>query len=135
MKKRVFQGSYASLEDASEYVAQFAEQAELDHRSKYAVQLAVTEAIENIIQHAYGGEGRGEIECACAVDHEGLTVILRDWGEPFDPESVPTPDFDVALDELDNHGAGLILIKKSMDEIEYSQEASGINVLRMRKRR
>jgi serine/threonine-protein kinase RsbW len=135
MKKRVFRGEYESLEEICDYVVELAKQADLDKRSIYAVQLAVTEASENIIQHAYGGENKGDIECACEIDEECLTVVLRDWGEPFDPEKVPTPNFNVALEELDVRGAGLIIMQKSMDEVGFSTEKSGANVLTMKKNR
>lgn len=135
MEKRTFQGKYDSLQAICDYVAEFAREAELDKRAIYSVTLAVTEVSENIIRHAYGGENKGEIECACEIDDQGLTVILRDWGNSFDVEAVPEPNFDVALEELDAHGAGLIFIQKSMDEVEFGTENSGANVVTMKKRR
>jgi serine/threonine-protein kinase RsbW len=135
MKKRTFQGKYKSLQEICDYVLEFAKEADLDRRAIYSVTLAVTEVSENIIKHAYGGEDKGKIECACEVDDHGLIVTLRDWGKSFDPDAIPSPNFDVALEELDVHGAGLILIQKAMDEVEFKTENTGANVVKMKKRR
>ena len=129
-----FPGRYSILEQLSEYVAGAAEEAGLDGRALYAVRLAVDEAATNIIQHAYGGEDVGDFECDCQVTDEGLEIVLRDWGTSFDPASVPEPDFSVDLEELPDHGAGMLLIRRLMDEVAYKMSAEG-NTISMLKRR
>ena len=71
-----FPGRFEGLAAISEFVTRAAMDAGLDARAIYAVQLAVDEACSNIIEHAYGGEGRGNIECTCRVNDMGLTIIL-----------------------------------------------------------
>ncbi|NIV28295.1 MAG: hypothetical protein GWN58_01915, partial [Anaerolineae bacterium] len=86
-----FPARYDSLAAIDEFVSRAAEAAGLDERAVYAVQMATDEAFSNIIKHAYGGEGRGVIECTCRVDADRLIVTLRDHGRRFDPASVPEP--------------------------------------------
>jgi len=135
MSTTTFPGRYKSLARISEFVSQFAEEAGLDETATYTVLVAVDEACSNIIEHAYGGEGRGDIKCTCDVKDDSLTIILRDWGDPFDPASVPEPDFNVPLQELKLRGVGLVLMQKIMNEIIFSSTPDGENVLIMIKRR
>jgi serine/threonine-protein kinase RsbW len=130
----IYPGRFDSLASIGEFVAQAAEQAGLDAQAVYAVQMAVDEACTNIIEHAYGGEGRGAIECACRVGDEGLTVILRDQGRPFDPGSISHPDLCASLEDRKESGLGLYFMRCLMDEVRFEFTDSG-NVLTMVKRR
>ena len=134
MSTTTFPGRFKSLVRISEFVSQFVEEAGLDETATYTVLVAVDEACTNIIEHAYGGEGRGDIQCACDVKEDTLTIILRDRGDPFDPASVPEPDFNVPLKELKFRGVGLVLMQKIMDEIEFTSTPDGENILTMIKR-
>lgn len=135
MSTTTFPGWYKSLARISEFVSQYALEAGLDETATYTVLVAVDEACTNIIEHAYGGEGRGDIKCTCDVKDDSLTIILRDWGDPFDPASVPEPDFNVPLQELQLRGVGLFLMQKIMDGINFSSTPDGENVLTMIKRK
>lgn len=132
---RIFPGWFEKLAAIGEFVTHAAEVAGFDARNVYAVQMAVDEACSNIIEHAYGGEGRGDIECTCQVDETGLTVILRDQGEPFNPDRVPLPNLNASLDERDECGLGLYFLQQLMDETHFSFTLDSGNVLTMVKRR
>ncbi len=133
--KVVFPGQFESLARVSQFVTRAAETAGLDECAIYAVQMAVDEAFANIIEHAYGGEGRGDIECTCAIDSTGLTITLRDHGRPFDPDSVPEPDTHASLEERKAGSLGLYFMRKLMDEIRFEHVPDSGNVLTMVKRK
>jgi serine/threonine-protein kinase RsbW len=130
-----FTALFDSLAAISEFVTRAAEAAGLDARAVYAVQLAVDEACANIIEHAYGGKGRGDIECTCRVNENGLTVILRDYGRPFNPTSVPEPDLYASLEDRKIRGLGLYFIRQLMDQVRFEFTADSGNVLTMVKRK
>ena len=134
-KTGTFPAQFASLAAVGEFVTHAAEAAGLNARAVYAVQLAVDEACANIIEHAYGGEGRGDIECTCIVNKNGLTVILRDYGRPFDPTSVPEPDLCASLEDRKVRGLGLYFIRQLMDQVRFEFTADSGNVLTMVKRK
>ena len=50
------------------------------------VVLAVDEACQNVIRHAYGDGGSGDIELQLERDGEILRVGIRDFAEPVDPD-------------------------------------------------
>jgi serine/threonine-protein kinase RsbW len=135
MRTATFPGRFENLAKISEFVAPLVEAAGFDNAAVYAVLLAVDEACSNIIRHAYGGEGKGDIQCSCEVNDDELVIIFRDWGESFDPSSVPEPNFSVPLDELKMNGGGLLLMKKIMDEVRFESMPDGGNMLVLVKRR
>ena len=122
-----------SLAKICEYVAKSARDAGLDGESTYEIELAANEASANIIDHAYGGESERIIECVCEGDNEGLIVILRDWGKPFDPRAIREADFDVPLEQLTMRGAGIRIIRRAVDEIDYHSGPNGMNELKLKK--
>jgi serine/threonine-protein kinase RsbW len=131
----IFPGRFDSLVKISAFVARAARVAGLGPSAAYAVQMAVDEACTNIIEHAYGGEGLGDIECTCRVDSYGLTLALRDHGHPFDPSRVPEPDINASLEQRREGGLGLYLMRKLMDEVHFEFDPDCGNVLTMVKRK
>ena len=119
MTSQVFPGKFSSLEKISKFVKAEAENAALDDKAVYEVQLAVDEACSNIIEHAYNGEGQGDIVCTCVTLPKSFKVILEDRGKQFDPETVKDVEIGVPLDKLGNRGAGVFLMKKLMDAVEF----------------
>jgi serine/threonine-protein kinase RsbW len=124
-RTRTFPGRFDSLDAIRDFAAEAAESAGLGKDAAYEVQLAVDEACSNIIEHAYGGEGLGDIECTCLIQPGKLTVKLHDRGETFDPSCVPQPDLECALEQRQTGGLGLVLMYKLMDEIYFDPDDSG----------
>ena len=135
MPTKTFPGHYESLAKIGEFVSQVAKDAGFDKSNIYSIQLAVDEACTNVIEHGYGGEGRGDIRCTCDVTQDGIEITLRDWGAAFNPNCIPEPDFNVPLEKLQSRGAGLFLMKKLMDEVHFDFETEDGNVLLLVKRK
>lgn len=134
MEKATFPGRYESLERICDFVGKAAEKAGFDKKAIYAVKLAVDEACCNIIDHAYGGEGIGDLDCSVEIGEGAITIILRDHGRPFNPENVPAPRLGLPLSRLRPRGVGLYLIRKMMDSVHYESTPESGNVLTMVKR-
>ena len=86
------------------------------------IQLALEEAVVNIIHYAYQ-DGGGKITITFNLQGNGLAKWeIRDSGIPFDPTK-PTPAVDQAsrLERRQEGGIGLILMKKFMNEIHYER--------------
>lgn len=130
-----FPGRFESLPRVGAFISQAAKSAGLSDKATYAVQLAVDEACSNIIDHAYGGEDRGEMVCSVIIDSQGLIVILRDRGVPFNPQEIPDPDINVPLEKLKPRGVGVYLMRKMVDEVHYEYSPESGNVLTLIKRR
>ena len=92
--------------------------------------LAVDEACQNVIRHAYRGEG-GDIVLRVDQRKGELVIEIRDFAAPVDPARIrPRP-----LHELRPGGLGTHFIRSVMDRVEYLPAATGRgNVLRMVRR-
>ncbi len=126
-----FPARFDSLAAIGEFVTRAAQSAGLDDRAVYAVELAVDEACSNIIEHAYGGECRGEIEIICATTAKGLSITLRDYGCAFEPATVPAPDLSGNLENIAGGGLGLHIIRRLMDEVHFEFTEDAGNTLKM----
>lgn len=135
MATEKFPGRFESLAGIRKFVSAAAEEAGFDDKEIYAVELAVDEACANIIEHAYGGEGNGEIICICNDINNSLEIILKDDGKQFDPAGVTPPDFSIELEKLQPRGAGLFLIRNMMDDVDFKFSKDLGNELRMVKRK
>ena len=130
-----FPGRYESLTKIRDFVSQIAKKAGLNEADVYAVELAVDEACSNIIEHAYGEENVGEIQCTCQESRWALTIMLRAHGKPFDPTSIPQPDLSLPIERLKPGGAGLFLMRKMMDQVTFEFNSESGNTLTMTKRK
>lgn len=131
MPTRTFSGRYENLARISDFIEQVAKQAKMKESDIYNVKLAVDEACSNIIEHAYGGESKGDIQLTCEVTSDALIIIIKDHGIPFDPESVTRPKTNVPLEDLEPRGSGLFLINHIMDEVKFDFAQSSGNMLTM----
>ena len=95
------------------------------------VVLAVDEACQNVIRHAYRGDPDGEIEVEMSRDGERLVIYLRDFAPRVDPEAIRPRK----LDDVRPGGLGTHFIQELMDEETYLDASPGPgNLLRMVKR-
>jgi len=124
MAKKTFPGNFKSLEVISTFIVNQAEDAGFSPNDVYSIQTAVDEACSNIIDHAYGGENKGEIFIKVKDREKDLRIILRDQGEPFDPEDVPKPDIRSPLEARRERGLGIYFMQQLMDEVifEFSEK-------------
>ena len=87
-----------------------------DHCSK--IELAVDEALTNVIEHAYEGlEPKPTIHLAFDIHpHRFIAEIVDSW-RTFDFSSYCPPSFPQHWDQGNTRGVGLYLIKQCMDEV------------------
>ncbi len=88
------------------------------------IEMAVDEAATNIIRHAYQEDpglpdSRKFIEIELRKIDQGMEIILRDQGRPYDPTQRPMPDIDKHVKEGRTTGLGVFTMKTFMDNLEY----------------
>jgi serine/threonine-protein kinase RsbW len=96
-----------------------ARQARLSERAIYQCRLALDEACMNIIEHAYANNPDGEIEVVIETGRGRCSIQLTDFGESYNPGSVPEPGVGSPMEEVQPGGLGLFLMRKVMDEVRY----------------
>jgi anti-sigma regulatory factor (Ser/Thr protein kinase) len=95
-----------------------------------SVQLAVHEALQNIIRHAYDGRADAVLEIQVVPLEGGLEIRLLDEGKPFDVSAVPY----LEPGELRIGGRGVFLMRRLVDEMASEPRLPKGNVLRLIKR-
>ena len=106
----------------------------LDARGSAQVELAVAEAVNNAVRHAYHGQPGHVVEVAFALEAGQISIEVADRGTPMVPAGRPLFEFDPAdLARLPVGGMGLFIIHSLMDELDYDSR-DGRNALRMTRR-
>lgn len=90
-------------------------------------QLAVEEAVTNVILHGYA-EIPGQIQITCHVTPHFAEVQILDSAAPFNPLTIPEPDVTEEIEERQIGGLGIFLIRRVMDEVSYRYD-DGHNIL------
>ena len=119
METQTFPGRYESLAEISNFVKKFAKSNSFDGLALYTIETAVDEACSNIIEHAYGEENNGDINISIDFIDNGLVIIIKDRGKPFDPKKIKKPNLSDHLEEREAHGLGLYMMKQWMDEVHF----------------
>lgn len=96
-------------------------------------QLAIEEAITNVIVHGYQKPGE-PIGIVCRISQESVEVQITDAAPRFDPFTVPEPELEESIEDRSIGGLGVYLIRRVMDEVTYHYR-NGQNVLVMIKRK
>lgn len=97
------------------------------------VRLLAEEAVSNIIQYAYGSVQERQIAVTLTYEKTAVKLEFRDDGSPFNPLEAPPPDLDAPLEERQNGGLGIHLMRSLADEASYAREGK-TNVLMLTKR-
>lgn len=103
-----------------------------DSLTRSRVNLAIEEAVVNVMNYAYAPGEHGNIQLEVTADEAAVSFILKDKGKPFDPTAMPEVDVDEYVATRSVGGLGIHLIRNYMDEVDY-QRTNGQNVLTMKK--
>lgn len=102
------------------------------------IEMAVGEACENVVEHAYdtGKQWRlhqpdPEIRMDIRTENGRLIIEIKDHGQRFDFANYRPEELDVLLKEARPGGFGIAIMRKFMDEVHYSSNDRDGNTLRL----
>ena len=108
-----------------------------DHEAR-TIQMAVDEACANILEHAYAPDKEWcwqhrEPEIRLQIHTEGgrLVIEIFDHGQRFDFTRYRPTDVAANLGAMRNGGYGLPIMRRFMDEVQYSSSDRTGNTLRL----
>lgn len=116
----------------SEVIEEVCEAAGFDIATTMKINLAVEEAVVNVIEYAYP-KGVGEVNTKLMVVGDCLEIEITDSGIPFDPTLKGDVDTTLKAEERPIGGLGIYLVRQIMDTINY-QYKDGKNVLKLTKK-
>lgn len=86
------------------------------------IRLALEEILVNVVSYAYPEE-RGRIAVRLWTRPDGMLGIeVTDWGIPFDPLAVDSPDLSREFSERDIGGLGIHLARSVAQQMTYQRD-------------
>ena len=121
------------LQAVQDFIEQHLRTANCSTKAEIAIQVAVEELYVNIAHYAYApGHGEATIRCSVGSSPKKITIQFEDAGVPFDPLAKKDADISLSADEREIGGLGILMVKKSMDHMEYERR-DGKNILTIEK--
>jgi sigma-B regulation protein RsbU (phosphoserine phosphatase) len=119
-KELVVEAKLENLEKTIDFINAKLKTLEYPPDLQNEIDIAIEEIFMNIANYAYEPQ-TGEV--AVSISTEDKTLIrFEDSGKPFNPLEQPAPDFEKPITARDIGGLGVFMVKKIMDEIEYTRQ-------------
>ena len=121
-----------TIPELNVFIDSVAEEIGLDMSLTMSLNLAIEEAVVNVMEYAYPQGEHGDVTIDVTATDQWLQFILTDSGTPFDPTKKEEADTSLSAEERPIGGLGIFLVRQLMDSIEYAFK-DGKNVLTLKK--
>ena len=121
-----------TIPQLNEFIDAVCEELEIDMALAMSLNLAMEEAVVNVMDYAYPVGTEGEVDIEAIADETRLRFVISDSGKPFDPTAKEEVDTTLSAEERPIGGLGIHLIRQLMDDISYERK-DGKNILRLSK--
>jgi serine/threonine-protein kinase RsbW len=116
----------AEMEPAIEEIVAALEKAGFTDRERFAVRLALEEAIMNAIRHGHHYDRNKSVHLRYRVTPECVLAEIEDEGPGFDPGAVPDPR---APENIEREGGrGLLLMRSYMTWVRYNEQGTCVTM-------
>ena len=120
MKELTVKAVLENLEPVQEFVRKELESLDCSPKVIMQIEIAVEEIYVNIAHYAYNSEiGDAVVRCEIEGEPPQITIQFLDEGVPFDPLEKEDADITLSTEKREIGGLGILMVKKSMDEVEY----------------
>jgi anti-sigma regulatory factor (Ser/Thr protein kinase) len=128
--KKSYPATLSNLKKIRATIKDFLKIYEVDLKIIKNIQLAVDEAVTNIIKHAYKGENKNNIiKIELEYKNKKFLIHLYDNGIKVDKKDIKPR----SLDNIKPGGLGVYFIDQLMDETKYLKSNKWINHLVLKK--
>ena len=118
---RDFSVESSSLKEIRNFAREVLTKDPIFENSKDDVVLALAEAAQNIVKHAYNGQPTGDkMRVEISFNEKQLIIELFDKGSPAIPENIKPRK----LDDIKAGGLGTFFIGQIMDEVVFKTSAT-----------
>lgn len=135
MIEKRFPAVLNQLESVQMFVLEQLKDCPYSERVRAQLDVAVEEIFVNIAHYAYPPDQPGWALIRCQVDQlpPRITIQFVDCGVPFNPLQKKDADITLSAEERQIGGLGILMVKRSMDEVDYVYE-NGQNILTLVKK-
>ena len=132
-RRLVLPNDIETIPQLNEFIDSVAEEVGLDMSLTMSLNLAIEEAVVNVMEYAYPEGQQGDVEIEVTADQQWMTFVITDTGIAFDPTTKEDADTTLSAEERPIGGLGIFMVRQLMDVIEYKRKDNK-NVLTLRKK-
>ncbi|HPI18994.1 MAG TPA: ATP-binding protein [Candidatus Kapabacteria bacterium] len=103
------------------FLDELSEKWEAVAKHTFNINLALEEAVTNVINYAYKDNNEHLIILDFSLEDSELKIKITDDGIEFNPLLKEDPNTELSLEERKIGGLGIFFVKKIMDNIEYER--------------
>ena len=131
-RRLTLKNNVEELTKLPEFIDTVCEEAGVDMALIASLNLAVEEAVTNVVLYAYEG-GEGTVDIDAVITDKQLRFIITDSGIAFDPTKKEEADTTLSAEERPIGGLGIHLVRQIMDSVNY-ERIDGKNILTLIKK-
>ena len=119
-EKKAFLVKSSSLKDVRTFCRDVFEKLKIEQSLKDELVLAIAEAAQNIVKHAYkdNQDSNDIMVVKISCEDNKLQIAFYDMGTPVDPKKVKHRE----IDNIKPGGLGTFFIQEIMDAVEFKDE-------------
>ncbi len=121
-----------TIPQLNEYIDSVCEDMGLDMATSMSLNLALEEAVVNVMNYAYPEGTKGTVNIETIADNTQITFIISDSGKFFDPTAKEEVDTTLSAEERPIGGLGIHLIRQIMNHVVYERKDDK-NILKLTK--
>ena len=126
-KELLLKSSVTELYKLESFVEQISDVYNINSTYYSNILVVLNEAVTNSIIHANHQEEAKQVSIKFESKNRGLVFTISDEGTGFDFNNYPDPT-DINIENYDEIGRGLFLMKSLSDNIEYNEETHAIEI-------
>ena len=131
--KLILPSMLEQIRGAEEAVLEAVAKCGYGEQDRFAVQLALEEAMANAIRHGNSGDPSKRVIVEFRVDPESVCISVQDEGRGFKPDTVPDPTLDENIEKP--FGRGVMLMRVYMSEVRYNPAGNRVTMTKRRSTR
>ncbi len=120
-----------TIPQLNEFIDGVCEEVGIDMTITMSLNLAMEEAVVNVMSYAYPN-GVGDVHIEAIATKKILIFTITDSGIPFDPTAKEEVDTSLSVEERPIGGLGIHLVRQIMDCVSY-EYVDGKNILTLEK--
>lgn len=133
MATKTFDAETINLSEVLEFIDSILEENDCPMKTQLQIDVAAEEIFVNVAHYAYKPDiGPVEVRIEISGEPKSASIAFIDSGKPYNPLEMPDPDINIPIEERQEGGLGIFMVKKSMDDVSY-EFVNGQNQLTIRK--
>lgn len=133
MKHLTLPNNIETISQLNAFVDTLCEEWSIDMDLAMSLNLAIEEAVVNVMDYAYPEGTVGYVDIDADIDDTYITFVLSDSGMPFDPTQKEEVDTTLPAEQRKIGGLGIHLVRRIMDSVSYEYKDNK-NILTLRKK-